>query len=115
MYETYQYDTYFRSYVDGYFQSSNLPIVALATVTIFSVIGGGLYARLRHTRMQLHHALSSEEEAAKNSVTGGVLAPHEEQHLLEMIRKTTATPTGSTGTLPVLKREDQQPASSGTH
>ena len=107
MYETYQYDNYFRSYVDGYFQSSNLPIVALATVTIFSGIGGGLYARLRHTRLQLHHALSSEEEAAKNSVTGGVLAPHEEQHLLDMIRKTTPTPTNTSGTLPVLKREDQ--------
>jgi hypothetical protein len=78
----------------------------LGSVGVFTAIAAGLYLKLRQTRMELQHlAIAEVEPVAENHESESVLAPHVEQHLINMIRKSTSTDSAS-GPLPVLKREE---------
>ncbi|MBO0888077.1 hypothetical protein J2P12_03160, partial [Candidatus Bathyarchaeota archaeon] len=83
-------------------------LIAVSSVGIFTAVAVGLYLKLRQTRIELQH-LTGEQPIEDNGTvpnieSGGVLAPHVEQHLINMIRKSSAT-EAPTGPMPVLKRE----------
>ena len=102
--EEYTNNLYFQSYVNGFLSGSGFGVIAASSVAIFSAIAGGLYMKLRQTRMELQHIGSGTEPAQETHEPGNILAPHVEQHLINMIRKSAADDTSSTS-LPVLKRE----------
>lgn len=109
MYENYQNDFYFQAYVNSSLQGSGFTIVALSTVGIFSAVAMGLYLKLRRTHKELEHLILTEHAAPEEQGSKGILEPHVEQHLIEMIRKSTpAEASGSSSTIPVLKRETGQ-------
>src|SRR5436853_7482379 len=107
MYENYQNDFYFQTYVNASLQGSGFAIVALSSVGIFSAVAMGLYMKLRRTHKELEHLISTEHSAPEEQGSSTILEPHVEQHLINMIRKATPTETtGASSTMPVLKREN---------
>jgi hypothetical protein len=105
-YEEYLNNAYFQNYVNASLQGSSFAIVALSSVGIFTAVASGLYMKLRRTRRELEDLVSTEPSSAGRE-SGSVLAPHVEQHLIEMIRKSNPPDTTGSSGLPVLKREDQ--------
>ena len=108
MYENYQNDFYFQAYVNASLQGSGFTIVALSSVGIFSAVAMGLYMKLRRTHRELEHLILTEHSAPEEQSGGAptILQPHVEQHLIEMIRKSTPAETsGASSSIPVLKRE----------
>lgn len=105
--EEYANNYYFQSYVNGTLQGSGFPLIAISTIGVFSAVAAGLYMKLRQTRMELMHLAVTEESSApaENHETGSVLSPHVEQHLINMIRKSTP-PDSASASMPVLKREE---------
>jgi hypothetical protein len=105
--EEYQNNVFFQTYVNGSLQGSGFAIIALSSVGIFSAIASGLYMKLRRTRQELEYLVSTEPVSQPGQASNSLLAPHVEQHLIDMIRK--SNPDGSTtgSGMPVLKREDQ--------
>ena len=59
--------------------------------------------KLRQTRMQLHSlgTGTGHETERPEPASGSVLAPHVEEHLINLIRKSSIDESG----MPVLKRE----------
>ena len=109
MYENYQNDFYFQAYVNASLQGSGFTIVALSSVGIFSAVAMGLYLKLRRTHRELENLILTEHSAPEEQGSSTILEPHVEQHLINMIRKTTPTDTtGTSSSMPVLKREDNQ-------
>jgi len=109
MYENYQNDFYFQAYVNASLQGSGFTIVALSSVGIFSAVAMGLYMKLRRTHKELEHLIMTEDSTPEEQGSSTILEPHVEQHLINMIRKTTPTDTtGTSSSMPVLKREDNQ-------
>src|SRR5713101_7375122 len=107
MYETYQNDYYFQTYVNASLQGSGFTVVALSSVGIFSAVAMGLYLKLRRTHRELEHLILTEHAPPEEQGASTILQPHVEQHLIEMIRKATPSDTGATATMPVLKRDDR--------
>lgn len=108
MYENYQNDFYFQAYVNTSLQGSGFAIVALSSVGIFSAVAMGLYLKLRRTHKELAHLILTEHSTAEEPGSISILEPHVEQHLIEMIRKTTpGETTGASSSIPVLKREER--------
>jgi hypothetical protein len=110
VYENYQNDFYFQSYVNNSLQGSGFTIVALSSVGIFSAIATGLYLKLRRTHKELEQLILTEHPAGAADEPGSktLLEPHVEQHLIEMIRKATpGEATGASSSVPVLKREER--------
>jgi hypothetical protein len=105
VYENYQNDSYFQAYVNSSLQGSGFTIVALSSVGIFSAVAMGLYLKLRRTHRELEHLILTEHSGPAEEESKTILEPHVEQHLIEMIRKSTPDTTGS-GSMPVLKREE---------
>ncbi len=108
MIENYQNDFYFQTYVNSSLQGSGFTIVALSSVGIFSAVAMGLYMKLRRTHRELEHLTLTEHSAPEEQSAGAstILQPHVEQHLIEMIRKSTPAETsGASSSIPVLKRE----------
>ena len=104
--EEYANNAYFQSYVNSGLQGSGFTIIAISSVGIFTAVAAGMYMKLRQTHMELQrlaadHATPSTEDHA----AGSVLAPHEEQHLINMIRKLDQTDAVS-ASMPTLKREE---------
>ncbi len=112
MFENYQNDFYFQSYVNASLQGSGFTIVALSSVGIFSAVATGLYLKLRRTHRELEHLILTEHSAPEEQGSKNILEPHVEQHLIEMIRKATPQDSGAT-TVPVLKRSDQSSGQAG--
>jgi len=109
MYENYQNDFYFQAYVNTSLQGSGFTIVALSSVGIFSAVAMGLYLKLRRTHRELENLILTEHSAPEEQGSSTTLEPHVEQHLINMIRKTApADTTGTSSSMPVLKREDNQ-------
>ena len=109
MYENYQNDFYFQAYVNASLQGSGFTIVALSSVGIFSAVAMGLYLKLRRTHRELEHLILTEHSASEEEGSKNILEPHVEQHLINMIRKSTANETASaSSSMPVLKRENSQ-------
>jgi hypothetical protein len=109
MYENYQNDFYFQTYVNTSLQGSGFAIVALSSVGIFSAVAMGLYLKLRRTHRELEHLILTEHTAGATEEPGSktLLEPHVEQHLIEMIRKSTPGETTGASSVPVLKREER--------
>ena len=105
MYENYQNDFYFQAYVDASLLGSGFTIIALSSVGIFSAVAMGLYLKLRRTHKELQHLIMTENSTSPEPAQKGILEPHVEQHLIEMIRKSTPGDNAS-GTMAVLKREE---------
>ena len=109
MYENYQDDFYFQAYVNASLQGSGFAIVALSSVGIFSAVAMGLYMKLRRTHKELEHLILTEHSAPQEQGSNTILEPHVEQHLINMIRKSTSSETsGASSSMPVLKRENSQ-------
>ena len=112
-YEEYMNNQYFQNYVHHSLAGGAFGIIAISTVGIFSAIASGLFMKLHGTRKEIESLVHTETVSPTASVstasstgsTTGVLEPHVEQHLINMIRKSSPTDTVGTGTLPVLKRE----------
>jgi hypothetical protein len=105
--EEYANNYYFQSYVNGTLQGSGFAIIGISAVGVFSAVAAGLYMKLRQTRMELLHLAVDEKTQGPTGdhETGSVLSPHVEQHLINMIRKSTP-PDSTSGSMPVLKREE---------
>jgi hypothetical protein len=105
--EEYANNYYFQSYVNLTLQGSGFGIIALSTVGVFSAVAAGLYMKLHQTRMELLHLSANEESTgpSEDHTTQSVFSPHVEQHLINMIRKSTP-PDSSSASLPVLRREE---------
>jgi len=108
MYQNYQNDFYFQAYVNASLQGSGFAIVALSSVGIFSAVAMGLYLKLRRTHKELEHLISTEHSAPEEQGSSTILEPHVEQHLINMIRKSTSTEASTSSSVPVLKRENSQ-------
>jgi len=109
MYENYQNDFYFQAYVNASLQGSGFAIVALSSVGIFSAVAMGLYLKLRRTHRELEHLILTEHSTPQEEGSKTFLEPHVEQHLINMIRKSTPTETTSASpSMPVLKGENNQ-------
>jgi hypothetical protein len=109
MYENYQNDFYFQAYVNASLQGSGFTIVALSSVGIFSAVAMGLYLKLRRTHKELEHLILTEHSPPEEPGSKTILEPHVEQHLIEMIRKSTPPEaSNSSSSIPVLKRETGQ-------
>jgi hypothetical protein len=106
MYENYQNDFYFQAYVNSSLQGSGFAIVALSSVGIFSAIAMGLYMKLRRTHKELEHLIITEHSTPEEQGSKTILEPHVEQHLIEMIRKSTPAEASASSSVPVLKREN---------
>ena len=103
-FEEYANNLYFQSYVNTFMQGSGFGVIAVTSVGIFSAIASGLYMKLRQTRKELQHMGGGPEPEQEIHESRNVLAPHVEQHLIDMIRKSATDDTTSTS-MPVLKRE----------
>src|SRR5207302_5173419 len=109
MYQNYQNDFYFQTYVNASLQGSGFAIVALSSVGIFSAVAMGLYMKLRRTHKELEHLISTEHSAPEEQGSSTILEPHVEQHLINMIRRATPGETDSqSSSMPVLKRESSK-------
>src|SRR5437763_14750194 len=91
VYENYQFDFYFQAYVNASLQGSGFAIIALSSVGIFSAVAMGLYLKLRRTHKELEHLISTEHSAPEEQGSSTILERHAEQHLINMIRKSTYT------------------------
>src|SRR5207247_11329982 len=103
--EEYSNNYYFQAYVNSSLQGSGFALLAASSVGIFSAVAAGLFLKLRQTRKELAHIAVAEGPDLESDEPDSVLAPHVEQHLINMIIKTTPTHTAS-GSLPVLKRKE---------
>jgi len=103
--EEYSNNYYFQAYVNSSLQGSGFALLAASSVGVFSAVAAGLFLKLRQTRKELAHIAVAEGPGLESHEPDSVLAPHVEQHLINMIRKTTPSDTTS-GSMPVLKRED---------
>jgi hypothetical protein len=109
MYENYQSDYYFQAYVNASLKGSGFTVVALSSVGIFSAIAMGLYLKLKGTHRELEHLILTEHSATEDQGSRNTLEPHVEQHLIEMIRKSTPADTSSaSSSMPILRRENPQ-------
>jgi hypothetical protein len=109
MYENYQNDYYFQTYVNASLQGSGFTIIALSIVGIFSAVAMGLYLKLRRTHKELEDLILTEHPAPEAQGSKTILEPHVEQHLIEMIRKSTPADTSdAASSMPILKRESPQ-------
>ncbi len=115
IFQEFENNVYLQSYVNSLLQSSGVTLVALGSVGFFSAVAVLLYVKLHRTRKELETVLT-EEHQPQNKTTG-FLDNRTEEHLIEMIRRTTPQPPANseTGSPPLLKREDPaQPSSNQT-
>ncbi len=106
LYEEYQYNSYFQLYVNGFLQGSAFAAIVLISIVAFIGVAIVLYLNLRSTRKELEGLLSTKQVGLDGSGRGQALDARTEQHLIEMIRKTTPIMnSGATsGGMPVLRR-----------
>ena len=109
LYQNYQNDFYFQAYVNSSLRGGGFTIVALSSVGIFSAVAMGLYLKLRRTHKELEDVILTERSVPEEQSSKPLLEPHVEQHLIEMIRKSTPTEAAAVSpSIPVLKRENVQ-------
>ena len=109
MYENYQNDSYFQSYVNASLQGGGFTIIALSSIGIFSAIAMVLYMKLRRTHKELENLILTEHSASGDQGSKSILDANVEQHLMEMIRKSTPSETNTaSSSIPILERENPQ-------
>ncbi len=85
--------------------------VILISIGAFTIVAMALYAKLRRARKELEGMLSTEKAGPDGRRRGQALDTRTEQHLIEMIRKTTPimnSGSGTAGPLPTLRRLDSE-------
>jgi hypothetical protein len=111
LYEEYLNNSYFQAYVNGILQGSVFTAVVLISIVAFTVVAIVLFLKLRSTRKELEGILSKEKAGSEGGGHGQPLDTRTEQHLIEMIRKTTPimnSGPGTGGEMPTLRRTDSQ-------
>jgi hypothetical protein len=111
LYEEYLNNSYFQAYVNGVLQGGAFTAVVLISIVVFTIVAIVLYMKLRSTRRELEGILSKEKVGSNGGGQGQPLDTRTEQHLIEMIRKTTPimnSGSGTDGQMPVLRRTGSQ-------
>ena len=105
-YQEYAYNQYLQDYVNSSLQGTGLLFVILGSISVFALVGIVLYSKLRHTRRALEtadKATSSKREAAGSRK---ILEPNMEQHMIEMLRRTTPADSSGSQQIPVSDRDE---------
>jgi hypothetical protein len=106
IYEEYQNNAYLQAYVNGNLNGISFSLIVIISIIAFTTVALALYLKLRRTRKELEGMLSTESVGTR---AGHGLDTRTEEHLIEMIRKTTpAINSGTGGSMPVLRRRDNQ-------
>ena len=110
IYQEYLNNTYLQRYVNGYFQGDFLTAIILMSIAAFTIVAVILFFKLRSTRRELAGLLSKGKVGRDNGGRGQLLDTRTEQHLIEMIRKTTPIMNSGSaaGEMPILRRTDSQ-------
>ncbi len=107
IYQEYLYNSYLQAYVSDNLQGGLFTAIVAISIGLFTIVAIVLYAKLRSTRKELEGILSTETVGPKGSRIGGPIDAGAEQHVLEMIRKTTPMMnSGTGGPMPTLRRVD---------
>jgi hypothetical protein len=104
IYEEYQNNAYLQAYVNGNLNGTSFSLIVIISIIVFTTLALALYLKLRRTRKELEGMLSTQSAGTR---AGHGLDTRTEEHLIEMIRKTTpAMNSGTGGPMPVLRRRD---------
>ena len=107
IYEEYLNNSYLQAYLNGNLQGVSFTAIVLISVGLFTILAVALYAKLRSTRRELEGILSTEKVGPDGRRIGGSVDAGAEQHVIEMIRKTTPImDSGTGGPMPTLRRVD---------
>ena len=107
IYEEYLNNSYLQAYLNGNLQGVSFTATVLISIGLFTLVAVALYAKLRRTRRELEGILSSEKVGTDGGRIGGRVDAGAEQHVIEMIRKTTPIMnSGTGGPMPTLRRVD---------
>ncbi len=107
IYEEYLNNLYLQAYLNGNLQGVSFTATVLISIGLFTIVAVALYAKLRSTRKELEGIISSEKVGTNRGRIGGRVDAGAEQHVLEMIRKTTPIMnSGTGGPMPTLRRVD---------
>ena len=108
IYQEYQNNTYLQAYVNGNLQAGSFTTLVFISIGLFTIAAISLYAKLRNTRKELEGYLSTGR-IGPGGTRGQAGDARAEEHLIEMIRKTTPIMnSGTGGPMPILRRRDSQ-------
>jgi hypothetical protein len=103
--EEYANNAYFQAYVNSFAQGTLFAAIVAISIIGFILIALLLYWHLRKTRKELDRLLSIGKTGTSGASRDQVLDDQTEQHLIEMIRKSTPIMNSGTGDqMPVLRR-----------
>ncbi|TMI22832.1 hypothetical protein E6H31_00805 [Candidatus Bathyarchaeota archaeon] len=109
IYQEYQNNTYLQEYVNGNLQSGSFTTLVFISMGLFTIVAIELFLKLRSTRKELEGILSTERIGPGGTRRGQEGDARAEEHLIEMIRKTTPIMnSGAGGPMPMLRRRDPQ-------
>ena len=111
VHQEYLNNSYLQVYVSGYLQGGAFATIGLISIGGFTTVAMVLFVKLRSTRKELEGILSTETVGVDGSGHGQRLDTRAEQHLIEMIRKTTPIMNSgpkTAGSMPTLRRADSQ-------
>ncbi len=109
IYQEYQNNTYLQAYVNGNLQSGSFTAIVFISIGLFTIVAIGLFLKLRSTRRELEGVLSTGTIGRDGTRRGQAGDARAEEHLIEMIRKTTPIMnSGAGGPMPMLRRRDPQ-------
>ena len=109
IYQEYLNNPFLQRYVSGYFQGGSLAAIILVSIGSFGTVAMALFAKLRGARKQLEGIRSTQRVGSDGSRPVHGLDARTEQHLIEMIRKTTPIiNSGTADPMPALRREDSE-------
>ena len=107
IYQEYVNNVYLQSYVNFNLQGASFTAIVLISIGLFTIVAVALYAKLRSTRKELEGILSSEKGGTDGGRIDGPVDAGAQQHILEMIQKTTPIMnSGTDGPMPTLRRVD---------
>ena len=107
IYQEYLNNSFLQTYVNNYLQAGSFTAITLIATGSFTIMAMALYAKLRSTSKELAGILSTDTVGVSGSGRRQGLDTRSEQHLIEMIRKTTPimnSGPGSGGQMPILRR-----------
>src|SRR5467141_3871555 len=109
IYQEYQNNTYLQAYVNGNLQAGSFTTLVFISIGLFTIVAIGLFLKLRSTRKELEGVLSTGTIGRDGTRRGQAGDARAEEHLIEMIRKTTPIMnSGTGGPMPMLRRRDPQ-------
>ena len=109
IYQEYLNNPFLQTYVNGYFQGGSLDAIILVSIGSFGTVAMALFAKLRGARKQLEGIRATGRVGSDGGRPVHGLDARTEQHLIEMIRKTTPIiNSGTADPKPTLRREDSE-------